>query len=126
MLPDPAAFLRGLAFFLRRRGKVARLDAPAIVEALREAEQLAAGRVEDEPAALFLACARRSRAFGMAAQEVVPFVAIGQARAIGRELAAKEIELAILRLRAVRGALDFEELRAWFAARLRPASPEGP
>jgi hypothetical protein len=39
---------------------------------------------------------------------------------LGFELDANEAELAILRLRVVKRAIDFDELRAWFAIHLRP------
>jgi hypothetical protein len=64
MLPPLARFLSEVAFPLRRHAKRARLDVPAIMEALREAEALAAGHEQDEPAALFFVCSRRAVAFG--------------------------------------------------------------
>jgi hypothetical protein len=73
MIPGSATFLAGLRFHARRRGLPARFDEPAIVEALAEAVSLQPAE-RDEPAALFFACARRSRAFGGTAARVVPFV----------------------------------------------------
>lgn len=100
-------------------------DPAAIVAAHIEAEQLAGGRHEDEAAALFMALARRSRALGSIAKAVVPAAARAVAFGNGRELARADAELALDRLRILRGAMTWEELRAAFAARLRPiGAPE--
>ena len=73
MIPSAERLLEGLPFFLRRRGVSVRLNGALIVDALAHAELLAAGDERSEPAALFFACARRPRAFGSAAQLVIPF-----------------------------------------------------
>jgi hypothetical protein len=64
MIPSREWFFDGLAFFARRHALGAPFDPAVIAEGLAEAERLAGGRGRDEPAALFYACARRSRAFG--------------------------------------------------------------
>lgn len=120
MLPRGDALLRGAVFFTRRRGLSGHFDVAVFDEAVREAAQLAADREEDEPAALFYACARRSRAFGRAAHDIVPQIARNQARATGRVLAADDLRLDVLRTRVLLGAITWDELRADFAARLRP------
>ena len=75
MLPSPDELFRGLEFFARRSKPRAKFDIAALAEVIREAGTLSAGHVEDEPAALFWACARRPQAFGGAAHELVPMVA---------------------------------------------------
>jgi len=44
MLPSPERFLEGFAFFARRHAPLARVEEAPILEALAEAERLAAGR----------------------------------------------------------------------------------
>jgi hypothetical protein len=125
MVPDPAGFTSGLHLLSRRRGLALFAREPDLVDLLREAEQLAAGVESDEPAALFFASARRGRILGPVALLAIPLVAREQARTVGLELDANDTELAFLRLRVVQRAIDFAELRAWFAARLRPLHGSG-
>jgi hypothetical protein len=124
MLPTADRLLEGLPFFVRRRGLTVQFSRPLLAAALAEAETLAGGDEHDEPAALFYACAQRPRAFGTASQFVVPFLAQGQARAVGLELTVDpdDVEFILLRLRVLRGEIAFSELRGWFAARLRPVT----
>lgn len=120
MLPAPPGFTSGLRLLARRRGLALFAREPELVELLREAQALAAGREEDEPAALFFATARRGRLLGPIAPLAIALVAREQARAVGFELEANDTELAFLRLRVVKGAIGFDELAAWFGPRLRP------
>lgn len=83
MLPSAERLLEGFTFFARRHAPLSRIDEEAILAALAEAERLAAGREDDEPAALFYACARRSRAFGALARDFIPFIARRQAHSVG-------------------------------------------
>ncbi len=63
MLPRLDGFLAGIRLFVRRRRPQAGpLDEAMVAAALEHARQLAAGKEQDEPAALFFACALRSRA----------------------------------------------------------------
>jgi hypothetical protein len=117
MLPSPERLREGFAFFARRHAPATRGEDVSIAEALAEAERLAAGREEDEPAALFFACARRSRAFGSLARDFVPFITRRQALAVGFRLTAEDVVLDILRTRVLVGAMTFDDLRADFAAR---------
>ena len=119
MLPSPERFLEGFTFFARRHAPLAQIEEASIVEALAEAERLAAGREEDEPAALFYACARRSRAIGALARDFVPFIARRQAHVVGWQLEAADVVLDIMRTRVLLAAMTFEELRAEFAAHRR-------
>jgi len=121
MLPSPERLLAGLVFPLRRLGKAGLPDVKAVAAVLTEAERLAAGEERAEPASLFFACARRSRAFGGASRFVVPFLARSHAHAVGLVLDLEDIELSILHTRVLRQEVDFEELRARFDEASRPA-----
>src|SRR4051794_30879631 len=111
MIPSAAWFLSGLRFYARRHALPTHFDEAAITEALVEAQQLAKTE-SDEPAALFFACARRSRAFAGAAGRIAPFVAQRQAETLGLRLTVEDLEFEILRARILLGAIDFAELRA--------------
>ena len=95
-------------------------DPAAVDAAYEEAEGLTRGHPEDEPAALFLALARRSRSLGPIAKAAVPAAAHAAAFSIGLDLFRDDAELALDRLRVLRQAIEWEELRALFAQRLRP------
>lgn len=64
MLAAPDDLVEGFSRYAARRGVSGACDARAVGAALREAEKLAAGHEETEPAALFYALARRPRVFG--------------------------------------------------------------
>jgi hypothetical protein len=104
----------------QRAGARGSWDPSDILAARAEAEQLAAGRPPDEPAALFFALARRSRAFGNLATGFIPGAARAQAMAVGYELQIEDLEIAMLRAGVLRGELQFDDLRRWFADCLRP------
>jgi hypothetical protein len=123
MLPHLAGFLAGIRLFTRRRHpKPIAFDEQALADALTHAKQLAAGNEQDEPAALFFACARRSRAFGAASHDLLPIVARNVARGLGFRLDIDDIELAILHSRIALGVIAFEDLRRTFAAALLPVA----
>jgi hypothetical protein len=124
MLPTAPAFLLGLEFYFRRRRVQVRLDGTSIAEAIAHAERLAGGNERDEPAALFFACAARSRAFFPEASNVVPHVARAQAASVGLHLSAPDVALDIHHARVLRGELDFAELREWFASHLVSIEPQ--
>lgn len=115
MIPGLEAFLAGLRFHARRHRLAVRHDEAALSEVLAFASHLATAE-RDEPAALFFACARRSRAFAGTAGKVVPFVVRSHAASLGLELNIDDLELEILRARVLLGAIDFEEVRARFQA----------
>src|SRR4051812_19469816 len=107
MLPAPTGFAEGLRW-LSRRHRLALFARDAdIVDLLREASLPAAETAADEPAALFFACARRGRILGPIAVLAIPLVAREQARSAGFELEANDVELALLRLRVVKQAIEF-------------------
>lgn len=119
MLPSADALASGIEFFARRHGRSVQIDRAAVAGAIAHAAELAGGEDRTEPAALFFACALRSRTFGVTAQLAVPFLARSQAHRVGLHLDAKDIELDILRARVLLHAISFTELAAFFAARLR-------
>jgi hypothetical protein len=124
MIPSLSEVLVAHARFARRHGLDPRRNEVLIAEALRLAVELAAGRPEDEPAALLFALSLRWNALG-AAWDALPIV-------YARNLAAKlglrlDLDLGddavgIFRLRIITGDAPFDEVRAWVAAHLRPAS----
>jgi hypothetical protein len=117
MLPSPERFLEGFAFFARRHAPLTQMSEAAIVEALDEAEHLAEGNPQNEPAALFYACATRSRAFGTLGREFIPFITRRHAHTIGVQLVVEDVVLDILRARIVLGAVTFDDVRAELAKR---------
>jgi hypothetical protein len=121
MLPVAEGLVRGLEFFARRHGRRPSFDLPGITAAMAHAARLAEDDERAEPAALFFACSLRSRAFGVAAQLAIPFLTRSQAWTIGLDLDVKDVELDVLRARVLFRAIEFPELRDWFAARLRAA-----
>jgi hypothetical protein len=126
MLPRLDAFLAGIKLFARRRHpKVAAFDEQALADAVAHAAILTAGREErDEPAALFFACALRSRAFGAASHDLLPLIARNQARGLGLRLDIEDVVLAILHARILLGAIPFEEVRTRFRAAFQPTGLE--
>ena len=120
MIPGPTEFASGLRLLARRRNLALFAREADIVELLREASLLASEIPANEPAALFFACARRGRLLGPIAVLAIPLVAREQARVAGFELEANDTELALLRLRVVKQAIEFGELKDWFAARQTP------
>jgi hypothetical protein len=122
MIQPLGAFLDGVRNFLRGRGLSLRLDETRIAAALQLAVELSGNRPEDEPAALLFALSRHARALGAAWEDYPLVCARNMARSIGLDLAAwpREVELENLRLRVAFGQADFEEVRAWVTAHLRP------
>jgi hypothetical protein len=122
MLPDLEGLLAGYALYARQNRFPPDRDEIRVAAALREADTLAGGREQDEPAALFFALARRPRAFGRAHGRLTLHLAMEQARAVGLVFTADVAVLELMRARVVRAEIDFAELRAWFAARLAPVA----
>jgi hypothetical protein len=119
MLLDADDLAEGLRALAENKGIRGGWDESAIRAARVDAEHLA-GHRQNEPAAFFLACARRSRAFGKLAADFVPAVARAQAIAIGFALELTDLDLTILRLRILRREIRFDELCDLFALKLRP------
>lgn len=101
------------------------LNLVGVEEALHEAERLAAGRTEDEPAALLLALWRRPMDLGDAWEQLPLVLVENLARKLGTEvrLDPRDREVQALRMRviardpALRATLD--DVRAFLEARTR-------
>jgi hypothetical protein len=122
MLPDLGALLAGYELYAKQNRFSPDRDEARVAEALREAESLSSGQEGDEPAALFFALARRPRAFSRAHGRMTLHLAMAHARALGFALTVDVAVLELIRARIVREAIDFDELRRWFAAHLAPIS----
>jgi hypothetical protein len=86
-----------------------------------EAEQLAAGRTEDEPAALFYASARRTHLFAKTARPFLDGIGRAQAARVGLALDADELDIILLRGRIGHRAAHWMDAREAFAGWLRPS-----
>jgi hypothetical protein len=97
----------------------------ALGEALALAVELAGDRTEDEPAALLYALTLRPRALDQAWLAFPVAEACRHARRVGLHLAldVDDVELENLRLGAMdpRLGIGFDQIRAYCAARMRPA-----
>lgn len=122
MLPELGALLAGYELYARMNRFAPDRDEARLADALREAEALADGHEDDEPAALFFALACRPRIFGKAHGRMTFHLVVEHARALGLALTADVAPLELMRARILRHAIDFEELRDWFAAHLAPVS----
>lgn len=120
MLPDLSHLLAGYELFAQRNHFPPDRDEPALASALEHAASLARGHDPDEPAAFFYAFARRPRAFGKEHGRVVVHFTVEHARVCGHALTVDVAVLELLRARLVRDAIDFNELRGWFAEHLAP------
>jgi len=120
MLPALEALLEGYALYAKQNRFAPDRDQRRVAEALHEAETLATHREIDEPAALFFALTRRPRAFGKAHGRTTLHVTIAHANALGFAFTVDVAVLELLRARILRNAIDFNELRDWFAAHLAP------
>jgi hypothetical protein len=118
MLPDLPRLLAGYELFAARNRFAATRNESALVDALHEATSLAEGHEGDEPAALFYALARRPRAFGKEHGRVTVHFTVEHARGTGLAFTVDVSVLELVRARIVRGAIQFPELRTWFAEHL--------
>ncbi len=113
MLPVLPRLLAGYELFARRNRFAAERNEAALADALDDAAALARGREIDEPAALFLALARRPRAFGREHGRVVIHFTVEHARGLGLALTVDVAVLELMRARVVRSAS--ERVRAFAA-----------
>jgi hypothetical protein len=119
MLPDLPRLLAGYELFAERNRFLAARNEAALADALTEAMSLV-NHEPDEAAALFYVFARRPRAFGKEHGRVLIHFTVEHARNLGLALTVDVSVLELLRARVVRDAIDFAELRTWFAAHLIP------
>lgn len=120
MPPDTETLLAGYELYAKQNDFSPDRDEARLAEALREATELAGANEQDEPAALLFALTRRPRTFGKAHGRMTLHLAVEQARSLGLALRVDMAVIELMRARILRGAIDYEELRAWFAAHLAP------
>jgi hypothetical protein len=103
MLTSVADVIDTHTFLARRFRWQWPLDVVGVGEALREAEDLAAGRIEDEPAALLLALWRGRMDLGDAWEQLPLVLVENLVRKIGAEvrLDPRHQEVQVLRMRAI-------------------------
>lgn len=118
MLPGLEGMLAGYVLYAQQNRFAPDRDEARLAEALREAEALSAGQQLDEPAALFFALSRRPRTFGRVHGRMTLHVTVEHARGLGLALTVDVAVLELIRARIVRRAIEFEELRVWFATHL--------
>ncbi len=100
------------------------VDHATLQAIVAEAEHLAGGHVDDEPAALFYACARRAGKLGKVSRTFFDRIAAAQAEAVGLVLHANELDLVLLRGRVAFGAAGWDDVRRDFASWLSaPGQP---
>ncbi|MDP9148739.1 MAG: hypothetical protein M3O36_02165, partial [Myxococcota bacterium] len=118
VIPAADEVLRGWKFVARRIGVEPVANVRAVEAALDHARALSTGHT-DEAAALFYAFACRPRALVGGGRYVPILMVINEVRRAGLELQATRDDVEALRktlLTADRPS--FDEVRAWFAARL--------
>lgn len=120
MLPPLDSLLAGYELYATQNHLAPERDETRLADALHEAESLAGSREADEPAALFFALSRRPRSFGKAHGRMTLHLAAEHARSLGFALTVHVAVLELMRARIVRRAIEFEELRIWFAEHLTP------
>lgn len=118
MLPHLDALLAGYELYAKQNQFAPIRDEPRLLDALREAGALSASQEADEPAALLFALSRRPRTFGKAHGEMTLHITIEHARCLGFAITVNIAVLELVRARIVRGAIEFSELRSWFAEHL--------
>jgi hypothetical protein len=122
MILDPDALLRLVGERAAKHGVPLPTSHATMQAIVAEAERLAAGRRDDEPAALFYACAQQAHSFGKVAAAFLDDVAAIQAAAVDLELDASQLDLVLLRGRIAFAAVGWEAVRSDFAGWLRRPS----
>jgi hypothetical protein len=127
MLPSLEALLAAHRFLKLRHRWRWEMDPTGLAEALREAEALAGGRLEDEPAALFFALTRHRNDLGDAWDALPTLLAQRLAERslrVALHVPVDDPDLHALRMRIVardpEKRATFDDVRAFLAARSRP------
>jgi hypothetical protein len=122
VIPSIEDTLAARAFLVRRFSLDARYDRTLLEDCLRQAVELAGGRVDDELAATLFVLTRRPRALGGAWERVPLMLLANDALARGFTIAcgADNVELTDLRLGIVAGFVTYEQVRAWVSSHLHP------
>jgi hypothetical protein len=120
MLPSAEEIQAAHAFLARRFGVQERLRDGAVRAALARAHVLARSwPPREETAALFYVLARRGRVLGRLRYTLVMLLAYNHARAMAHVLAATEAELHALHDAIAADRIAVDDVRTWFATRLR-------
>jgi hypothetical protein len=124
MIFGAEALLRIVAHHAANLGIPVPVDHATLQGIVAEAERLAGGHVDDEPAALFYAGACRAGRLGKVANPFLDKIAAAQAEAVGLVLHANELDLVLLRGRVAFGAAEWDDVRRDFASWLSaPGQP---
>lgn len=118
MTIDPRDLAASIDFLSQRFGLSGHRDERALSQAAEEANRLAAGDPDAEPAAVFYALSRRARALRDAWSLLPDLVALNRARAAGWTFAPEGVRA--LRVAVASGRVTFDDVAAWFASRRRP------
>jgi hypothetical protein len=126
MIPSVERIVQAVGFLGRRFRWRWPTNVAGLREAIAEAEVLAAGREEDEPAALLYALLRRPNDLGDAWPLLAILLAENHAAELGRALRLQEDDaLRSLRMRIIARDPDrragFSEVRNFVSARMSPA-----
>jgi hypothetical protein len=124
MIFDPDALLQLAAQLAARQAIPLPLTRETMIAIVDDANRFAAGNEQDEPAAVFYACALRAASFGKIATPFFDNIAAAQAAAVGLELGASELDLILLRGRIAFAAVGWEDVRHDFAGWLRIVEQE--
>jgi hypothetical protein len=118
MIPDPVEVGRAWQALAPELGLPGRVSEAALRIALREADHLA-DDVYDVPGAMLFTFGRYPRCFsGFRAMSVL--VVEWHTKTLGFKLEAGRAELADVLTRVALREMDYDEVRAWVAARLLP------
>jgi hypothetical protein len=117
VIPAPEDVVAAYDFMARRYGVRRRAGVDLIREAMDEARSLAARAIE-EPAALFFALVRRPAALPGLHAALVEQLMVNHAAVLGLALDPKGLRA--LHVPVTQEHMDFDAVRAWFAARLVP------
>lgn len=118
MIPSAAQILATHAFLARRYGLAERVSEKGITAAVELAKTLATVE-RDEPAAVFFALSLYARSLGALWPLQPRLEADAVARGLGLVLDASSEELRALRLDVASQRVGYDEVRAFFAQRLR-------
>ncbi len=115
MTIDPRDLAASIDFLSQRFALSGYQDDRALREVADEANRLAGGDLNAEPAAVFYALSRRARSLRDAWSLLPELVAVNRARAAGWTFAPEGVRA--LRVQVASGKATFDDVAAWFAAR---------
>jgi hypothetical protein len=121
MIFDAGSLLRIVTALAEEEGVPVPVSLGTLRAIVIEAERLAAGRTEHEPAALFYASARSAHLFAKTARPFLDGIGRAQAVRVGLALDADELDIILLRGRIGHRAAHWMDVREAFAGWLRPS-----